>query len=310
MNEYLKLVAEAQKQRMKLTHKQTYRIRKLYRDIARDLDKRIKQAPKNSLSERWLKDYQKQFKNDIKILNKILEVDIKKSMGKSAEIASNIQLNFFYMLDEKYNLDCKSHFANMFTKIPEEALKELINGGFYKDGKGLSKRIWFNENKANTEFDYILQKGLTEKKSVYDLANDLADYVNPSVKKEWDFKRIYPNVGNKKIEYNSFRLAVTSISHAYQLSMKKSCKANPFVEKIEWHTSSSHRDPCVVCQNREGKKYTPDELPMDHPNGVCYFTPVIDKSLDDIGSELHGWLHGGSNTKLDNWYREYGNEFV
>lgn len=302
MNEYLKLVEEAQKKRIDLTHKQTYKIRKLYRDIARDLEKRIKQAPKNSLSERWLKDYQKQFKNDIRELNKILKNDIEDTMLKSAECAAGIQTDFFNLLDMKYGLNIKNSFSNMFSKIPQETLKELINGEFYKDGKGLSKRIWFNQKKANAEFDYIIEKGLTEKKSVYDLAKDLAKYVNPDVKKDWDFKKIYPNVGNKKIEYNSFRLAVTSVSHAYQLSMKRSCKANPFVEKIEWHTSNSHRGTCGLCQSRNGKKYTPDELPMDHPNGVCYFIPVIEKSLEDIGSELHDWLNGKGNNKLDSWY--------
>lgn len=302
MNEYLKLVEEAQKKRIDLTRKQTYRIRKLYRDIARDLEKRIKQAHKNSLTERWLKDYQKQFENNIKELNKILKNDIEDSMLKSAEYATGVQEDFFDLLDMKNGLKIKQSFSNMFSRIPKEALQELINGDFYKDGKGLSKRLWFNEKKANAEFDYIIQKGLAEKKSIYGLANDLAKYVNPDVKKDWDFKKIYPNVGNKKIEYNSFRLAVTSISHAYQLSMKRSCKANPFVEKIEWHTSNSHRETCSLCLSRNGKKYTPDELPMDHPNGVCYFIPVIDKSLEDIGSELHDWVHGGSNPKLDNWY--------
>ena len=125
----------------------------------------------------------------------------------------------------------------MFSKIPQQALEELVNGQFYKDGRGLSERIWLNEIKANADFDYIIQKGLAEKKNVYELARDLSDYVNPDVKKDWNFKNIYPSVGNKKIEYNSFRLAVTSISHAYQLSMQRSCKANPFVEGIEWHHS-------------------------------------------------------------------------
>lgn len=306
MNEYEKLVEEAQNKRLELTRKQIYRIKKMYIDIAKDLEKSIKQSSANSLTERWLKDYQKQFKNDIKQLNKVLKNDIEDSMLKSAEYAAGIQMNFFSLIGDTYNLNIKETFSSMFSRIPKEALKELINGEFYKDGKGLSKRIWFNENRANGEFDYIIQKGLAEKKSVYDLAKDLAAYVNPNVKKDWDFKRIYPSVGNKKIEYNSFRLAVTSISHAYQLSMKRSCKANPFVEEIEWHTSNSHRGPCELCRSREGKKYTPDELPMDHPNGICYFTPVVDKSMEDIGSELKNWVDGEPNSILDKWYEDNG----
>ncbi|NOH14862.1 hypothetical protein [Clostridium cochlearium] len=310
MNEYLELVDKAQKQRIMLTKKQIKNIRDLYRDVAKDLGKRAKRANKDSLSERWLLDYQKQFKKDIKELNKILKIDIEDSMLESAKYATNIQTDFFNLMDIKYKLNSKETFSNMFSKIPQEALQELISGDFYKDGKGLSERLWFHEKEANANFDYIIQKGLVEKKSTYELAKDLSDYVNPEVKKDWDFKNIYPGVGNKKIEYNSFRLAVTSISHSYQLSMQRSCKANPFVEGIEWHTSNSHRGACTLCQSREGKVYKIDELPLDHPNGVCYFTPVITKSMEDIGSELHDWLYGGSNSKLDDWYKKYGLDFI
>lgn len=73
MNEYLKLVAKAQEQRIMLTKKQIKNIRDLYRDVAKDLGKRSTKANKDSLSERWLLDYQKQFKKDIKELNKILK---------------------------------------------------------------------------------------------------------------------------------------------------------------------------------------------------------------------------------------------
>ncbi|WP_142415416.1 hypothetical protein [Hathewaya massiliensis] len=310
MNEYLMLVEEAQKRRISLTREQLSDIKELYKDVAKDLNKRAKSANKDSLNERWLLDYQKQFKSDIKQLNKILKKDIEGSMLKSAKYATGIQTDFFNLLDTRYNLNSKETFSNMFSKIPQRTLEELISGEFYKDGRGLSQRVWTHEKKANADFDYIIQKGLAEKKSTYELAKDLSDYVNPEVKKDWEFKRIYPYVGNKKIEYNSFRLAVTSISHAYQLSMQRSCKANPFTEGIQWHTSNSHRRTCNICLDRNEKIYKPDELPLDHPNGICYFTPVITKSMEDIGSELHDWLHGESNSDLDDWYSEYGKEFM
>ncbi|MBU3185648.1 hypothetical protein [Clostridium estertheticum] len=309
-NEYLKLVAAAQGKRIKITKDSIRQTRDLYKDVAKDLSKRARGASKGSLNERWLKDYVKQLKSGIKELNKILKPNIENSMLKSAECASSIQLDFFNMLGIKYSLNNKESFSGMFSNIPKEALTELTNAGFYKDGKGLSQRIWANNGKANADFDYIIQKGIAEKKSTYDLANDLADFVNPEVRKSWDFKKIYPGVGNKKIEYNSLRLAITSISHAYQLSLQRSCKANPFVEGIQWNISNSHRGTCGLCKSRDKKIYKADDLPLDHPMGVCCFTPVIEKSMEDIGTELHGWLHEGNNTKLDGWYKEYGSEFI
>lgn len=300
-NEYLELVKNAQEKRIKLTNDNIKLVKNLYSDIARDLTKKIEKSSEKSLTERWLKDYRKQFNKEIKELNKILEGNLSESMLKSASLASNIQQDFFNEVSDKYKISFKDAFANMFSRIPQNAANELISGSFYKDGLGLSERLWMYKGKTNTQFDYIIEKGLLEKKNVYDLAKDLEIFINPNKRQEWDFQKIYPGIGSKKIEYNSFRLAVTSISHAYQLSMQRSCKNNPFVDGIQWHTSNSHRGPCSLCLSREGKIYKSDELPLDHPLGVCYFIPIVEKSMNDIGKELNKWVNGEENSKLDNW---------
>lgn len=300
-SEYLELVKNAQEKRIKLTNDNIKLVKDLYSDIARDLTKKIEKSSEKSLTERWLKDYRKQFNREIKELNKILEGNLSESMLKSASLASNIQQDFFNEVSDKYKISFKDAFANMFSRIPQNAANELISGNFYKDGLGLSERLWLHAGKANAQFDYIIQKGLLEKKSIYDLSKDLETFINPGKKQDWDFKNIYPGIGNKKIEYNSFRLTVTSVSHAYQLSMQRSCKANPFVDGIQWHTSNSHRGPCSLCLSREGKIYKSDELPLDHPLGVCYFIPIVEKSMNDIGKELNKWVNGEENSKLDNW---------
>lgn len=300
-NEYLELVKKAQEKRIKLTNDNIKLVKNLYSDIAKDLTKKIEKSSEKSLTERWLRDYRKQLNREIKELNKILERNLSESMLKSASLASNIQQDFFNEVSDKYKISFKDAFTNMFSKIPQNAANELISGNFYKDGLGLSERLWMYKGKANAQFDYIIEKGLLEKKNVYDLAKDLETFINPSKKQEWDFKKVYPSIGNKKIEYNSFRLAVTSVSHAYQLSMQRSCKANPFCDGIQWHTSNSHRGPCSLCLSREGKIYKSDELPLDHPLGVCYFIPIVEKSMDYIGKELNEWINGKENSKLDNW---------
>nr|KEI08056.1 hypothetical protein Z958_p0138 [Clostridium novyi B str. NCTC 9691] len=303
----MNLVRKAQKNRIKLTKTQIREIKNLYRDVALDIEKELKRSKKN-INERWLLDYYKEIKKEIRNLNKILKPSIKKSMLESAELANDIQLNFFNLLDNRYNLNIKDSFSSMFSKIPEEVIQELISGEFYKDGKGLSKRLWNYELKNNKNIDYVIKKGIMNKTNAYDIAKDLECYVDPFKRKKFDSTK-YPGA-SKNLEYNSVRLAVTSISHAYQLSMRRSCKANPFIDRIQWHTSNSHRGPCALCKSREGKKYKIDELPLDHPMGVCYFTPVLEQSLEEIGNELHDWLYGASNKKLDNWYKEYGINYL
>ncbi|HBC97358.1 MAG TPA: hypothetical protein DC034_11270, partial [Clostridium sp.] len=290
-NEYLLLVEEARKRQIKLNNKQIKRIRNLYREVAKNLEVKANKAKKGSLTERWIKDYKKAVEQEIRRINGVLFTQISDSILESANIPIGIQLNFFSLIDNKYKGNIDKSFASMFSNVPNKVLYEITNGDIYKDGRGLSKRLWWNEKKVNGDIDYIIQKGIAEKKSAFELAEDLQTYLNPDTKKDFEFKSRY---GNKRVEYNSFRLAITSISHAYQLSMKRSCKMNPFVTGIQWHISNStHRKTCELCKSRDGKIYPADELPLDHPMGMCHFTPVILDSMEDIGTRLNKWGKGG-----------------
>lgn len=307
-NEYLLLVEEAKKKQIKLNNKQIKQIRNLYLEVAKNLEIKANKVKKGSLIERWVKDYKKAVEQEIRRINGVLFTQISDSILESANIAKEIQLNFFSLIDEKYKGNIDKSFTGMFSNIPNKVLHEIVNGDIYKDGRGLSKRLWWNEKKVNGDVDYIIQKGIAEKKGAFELAKDLEMYVNPEAKKDFEFKSQY---GNRRVEYNSFRLAITSISHAYQLSMKRSCKMNPFVTGIQWHISNStHRNTCELCKSRDGKIYSIDELPLDHPMGMCHFTPVIADSMEDIGTRLNKWGKGGSDKELDEWYKKYGSYYA
>ena len=53
-----------------------------------------------------------------------------------------------------------------------------------------------------------------------------------------------------------------------------------------------------------------NNLPLDHPNGLCTTIPVINMSFDEIGEELRNWIDGKENEKLDKWIGKYGSEFI
>lgn len=307
-NEYLELVQKSRKSQQQLTIEQYKKIRKMYKDIAAELKVKASKANKGSLTERWIKNYRKSILAYIEELNKILKGEIEEGIEKSSQNAVGIQLDLFDKLNMRYGLGMDKTFNNMFSGVPKEVLNVLTTGEFYKDGKGLDKRIWWNENKVNNDIDYIIQKGIAEKKSAYELAQDLQTYVNPDAKKSWEWKKVYPGI-SKTIDYNSQRLARTSISHAYTLGMLKGCERNPFIEKIQWHSVFAPGRTCPLCKARDGKIYTLKECPVDHPNGMCYQTPLLEESLENIGSRLNKWLNGSSDSKLDEWFNQYGDYF-
>ncbi|MDY3001826.1 MAG: hypothetical protein SOR73_09195 [Romboutsia timonensis] len=43
---------------------------------------------------------------------------------------------------------------------------------------------------------------------------------------------------------------------------------------------------------------------------MCTTIPVIEKTLEEIGSELRQWVDGEENNKLDKWFKNYANYFI
>ena len=59
---------------------------------------------------------------------------------------------------------------------------------------------------------------------------------------------------------------------------------NPFVKGYIWHADGPHS--CELCDERDGQFFTAEDLPLDHPNGMCSMEPYIDTSeIIDMASD-------------------------
>ncbi|NMA85483.1 MAG: hypothetical protein GX962_16650, partial [Epulopiscium sp.] len=139
---------------------------------------------------------------------------------------------------------------------------------------------------------------------------DLEKYVLDPAKRETDWGSAYPNLRHKKVDYNAMRLARTSINHSYQTASIQASSMNPFVEGIKWESAQIHGRTCELCMERHGRIFPKDDVPLDHPNGLCSMVPYIPKNLEEVAGELKGWLGGADNPVLDEWYRNYGGYFA
>ena len=307
--DYLKLCEEAQKKKLKLMKAQEKQIKQIYNDMYLNVSKKLSKVNPNTLSKRYLEELKKALEKEIRVSNNQIKKVVKKNIEKSSELANNVQLDFFMSINEEYSLNMKDTFSSMFSKIPKKAMNEILYGKAYKDRKGLSERIWLDTKKFNKDIDYIIAEGIANKKSTFEIAKDLEIYVDPDASKPWEWINIYPK-SNKVIDYNAQRLARTSIQHAFQQAQKRSCEKNPFVEGIQWVSANLHGRSCDLCMARDGEVFKVKDLPLDHPNGLCVTTPVIEKSFDEIGNELKSWIDGESNNKLDKWFKDYGEDFL
>lgn len=308
-SDYLWLCKRAQDEKIKLSKKQEQQIKDIYKELYLETSKKVSKLNHESLKHRYLEEVKKTYEEAIRKYNSKIKNIIKDNINKSSSIANDVQLNFFEKINEKYSLEMKDTFKKMFAKIPEDAVKEILFGKVYKDRKGLSERIWKDTRVFDKDIDYIISKGIADKKSLIDIAKDLEKYVKTSARKDADWSTCYPNC-RQKVDYNAQRLARTAVNHAFQQAQIRSCKKNPYVEGIQWLTSNSHSRTCQLCKDRDGEVYKVNDVPLDHPNGLCTTIPVIEKSLEDIGQELRDWVDGKSNSMLDSWFNEYGEEFI
>ena len=262
--DYLKLCEEAQNKKLKLAKKQEKQIKQIYNDMYLKVSKELSKVNPNTLSERYLEELKNELEKEIRTIHRQVGKIIKKNIEKSSELANNVQLDFFMSINSQYNLNMKDTFSSMFSKIPKDAMNEILFGKVYKDRKGLSERIWEYTKKFSKDIDYVIAEGIAAKKSTYEIAKDLEKYVNPNTVKDWDWNKVYPNT-SKKVDYNAQRLARTAVNHAFQQAQKRSCEKNPYVEGIRWISSNIHGRTCELCRERDGEVFLVKDLPLDHP---------------------------------------------
>lgn len=131
----------------------------------------------------------------------------------------------------------------------------------------LSTQVYRTQALATGLVHRVVNQGLLLGKSAREIAKSVRNLIDPKV----------PG----GVSYAAFRLARTEINHAYQTSQEARYADEPWSRGMQWHLSGSHPEPdeCDVFakQNISGLGpgvYAFGELPDEHPNGLCYRTPV------------------------------------
>lgn len=287
---------DGEKARLNITKAQEDEISKLYRQVYLDLKKKMdKLSHSGTASESLRKTYLNKMVKELKAAYKSLGVGLEKSIEKGiGDTATAVVQNNADWL-KKAGLTIEG----AYSYVPKDIVSMLVTGQLYGEGWTLSKAIWGQSQKHAEDINKIVAAGVAANKSAYDIAKDLEQYVNPEARKEWDWSKVYPGT-SKKVDYNAQRLARTMVSHAYQQSLLATTKYNPFVTGYKWRSAHTHRT-CELCNSRDGQVYSANDLPLDHPNGLCTFLVELEGSLEDVANRLGDWANGAEDPALDKW---------
>lgn len=301
MNEYKKRILKARNEFIKLTFDQEKELFKIYNDAGDRLIGKILNMTDSRTKIHNIETY--------KIINEYrtelfhnLNKTIGKNIYKSSDIQKGVQLSFVDAIapDVKINEALK----RTVTKISNDSVKQLIAGEYYKDGKTLSNRLWNITGNNGNKIDSIIKENIAKGANVKELAKELNKYVNP--KNRITPKTFQDGLGGDNISYQARRLARTSITHAQTETMIQNAKLNPFCKGLKWNLSASHfsrmHGKKDVCDDYNGRTYKPEEVPLQHPNCLCYFTEVLEE-FDKCIESMKDWSKGKKNPKIDDWIK-------
>lgn len=297
---------DAEEAKKSIMVEQQKEIAKLYEDWADDIAKQAEYYSHKFNSSAYVSErYYKQLRRQLR----------KTSQEVSNEIYNKIKSNMYLISDEvvKSNVKWLKSFGfseeglnATFSYVPKDTVERLVTGQIYKSGWSLSKRIWGDNEQTLKDIYQVMAKGIAEQKPIYDIAKDLESYVRPNARLPWNLRmadgvRIY----KKQVDYNAQRLARTLVQHSYQQSFVSTTKDNPFILDYVWRANGSR--VCELCMSRDGVHYKKDDLPMDHPNGMCVMEPSIDK---DMNEKLADWFNSpdGTYPEIDEFASNFGYE--
>lgn len=287
----------AEQTRVALTKQQEKRIAQIYKRASKYVAKKAKSLPDTpsaSLYKSQLNKLKKDLDKELKAAEQALKGEIKGNMQSAAQAV--VDDNTKFLSDVGLTIEGAYH------RVPKEVVESVATGQLYEGKWSLSKALWKDHLRTRRDINEVVAEGIAANKSAYDIAKDLEKYLNPDARKDWDWSKVYPGT-RRKVDYSAQRLARTMVSHAYQQAFVKTTKNNPFVTEYVWLSSGGAR-MCEICADRDGKHYSKDDLPLDHPNGMCTFEAVLSGSLTDIADRLADWATGKSDPEIDTWVKQ------
>ena len=295
---------DADKAKDTILASQKKEIIKLYDEWAAEIGERAKyyshkSAPSYAVAERQMKELMKQMEATSQQVANEVYSGVKKNIYLVSD--SVVQQNAEWLKSlgfESGTIDAA------FNYIPDEIVRNLITGQIYDSGWSLSKRIWSDNEETMKQAYQIVAGGIAQNKSIYEIAKDLEKYVQPGAKKPWnlvdkDGRKIYP----KQVDYNAQRLGRTLVQHGYQQSFVATTQKNPFITDYIWRSNGSR--VCELCISRDGQHFSKDDLPMDHPNGMCTMEPNVSENMID---DLANWFNSPDGTfpEIDDFASNFG----
>lgn len=312
--EYLKtLNNQLRNKPRELTKKQQQQIIQVYKKAYMDtINRGIKNAYGDSKAVKNLTAAYSQ-----QIYDELLKV-VMKYNSQAAKDLSDINKQMMQLLMGDGYQQIKEQVDKLVDIVNADTVEQLIRGKLYEDRKGLDKRLWSCTNTSGEKIEDAVASCMAEGMSAADMAENLKQFAMGG-HHTWSRNKIREKLGSgyaRKysggLDYESLRLARTTITHQAQIETINTRKVNPYMGGVKWHSNHEAGRTCDLCNSRDGHIFIVDkeDIPLDHPNGACWLEPVWmingkEATPEEIAKDMRAWANGEKNSGAMDKIPEY-----
>lgn len=296
-----------------LTKKQQQQIIQVYKKAYMDtINRGIKNAYGDSKAVKNLTAAYSQ-----QIYDELLKV-VMKYNSKVANDLADINKQMMQLLMGDGYQQIKDQVDKLVDVVNKDTVEQLIRGKVYEDRKGLDKRLWSCTNTSGVKIEDAVASCMAEGMGAAEMSQNLKEFAMGG-HHTWSRNKIREKLGSgyaRKysggLDYESLRLARTTITHQAQIETINTKRVNPYMGGIQWHSNHEAGRTCDMCNGLDGRIFIVDkeDIPLDHPNGACWLEPVWmingkKATPEDIAKDMKAWANGEKNSGAMDKIPEY-----
>ena len=296
-----------------LTKKQQQQIIQVYKKAYMDtINRGIKNAYGDSKAVKNLTAAYSQ-----QIYDELLKV-VMKYNSKVANDLADINKQMMQLLMGDGYKQIKDQVDKLVDIVNADTVEQVIRGKLYEDRKGLDKRLWSCTNTSGEKIEDAVASCMAEGMGAAEMAQNLKEFAMGG-HHTWSRNKIREKLGSgyaRKysggLDYESLRLARTTITHQAQVETINTKRVNPYMGGVKWHSNHEAGRTCDLCNERDGHIFIvdKDDIPLDHPNGACWLEPVWmingkEATPEEIAKDMKAWANGEKNSGAMDKIPEY-----
>lgn len=296
-----------------LTKKQQQQIIQVYKKAYMDtINRGIKNAYGDSKAVKNLTAAYSQ-----QIYDELLKVVMKYNSKVATDLADINKQMMQLLMGDGYK-QIKDQVDKLVDVVNADTVEQVIQGKLYEKRRGLDKTLWSCTDKSGVKIEDAVASCMAEGMGAAEMAQNLKEFAMGG-HHTWSRNKIREKLGSgyaRKysggLDYESLRLARTTITHQAQIETINTKRVNPYMGGVKWHSNHEAGRTCDLCNSRDGHIFIVDkeDIPLDHPNGACWLEPVWmingkEATPEEIAKDMKAWANGEKNSGAMNKIPEY-----